>query len=72
MGEKLLPCKCGAGARIRYKIPVTWVECRRKCGVHTSYYVDNKEQFDPEARQLAIDEWNRINSQTRFEFGECV
>ena len=58
--SKLLPCKCGAGARIRYSVPATWVECRRKCGIRTAYYVDDKEQFDPEARRLAIEEWNRV------------
>ena len=40
MEKKLLPCKCGADARIRYRMPFTWVECKKKCGMRTGYYVD--------------------------------
>ena len=60
METKLLPCKCGSGARIRYNLPMTWVECRKKCGFKTHYYYDVKEQCDRESRELAIDEWNRM------------
>lgn len=55
-----LRCPCGAIARIRYKIPVTWVECKRKCGRHTCYYPDIEEQHDPVAVQKAVAEWNRM------------
>jgi len=53
-------CKCGASARIRYKIPVVWVECRRKCGMHTAYYPDEKMVHDPESEEKAIMEWNKM------------
>lgn len=56
-------CKCGASARVRYKIPVTWVECRKKCGMQTGYYSDFYEQNDPEAREKAIRCWNSMMSQ---------
>ena len=62
MGEKeLKPCKCGGKARYRYRLPLHWIECRNKrCGVRTRYYPDQDEQFDPKARQLAINEWNSM------------
>ena len=59
-GEKLLPCKCGKSARIRYNTPTVWVECSKKCGMMTHYYFDYTEQCDRESRKLAIDEWNRM------------
>ena len=55
-------CVCGAMARVRYRMPVTWVECKRKCGMHTGYFVDGYEQCDPEAREAAVKEWNRMVS----------
>ena len=55
-------CKCGADARIRYRIPVTWVECRKKCGMRTGYFADNTEQFDPEAVVKAVEAWDRMVS----------
>lgn len=60
--EKLYiaPCKCGATARVRYRIPVTWVECKRKCGMKTGFFTDVNEQNDPEAEKRAILEWNRM------------
>lgn len=58
--SKPLPCKCGAIARIRYRMPVTWVECKRKCGMRTGYFCDGYEQFDPEAREEAVKAWNRM------------
>ena len=58
--SKPLPCKCGACARIRYRIPVTWVECKRKCGMKTGYFADGQEQFDPAARNEAVRAWNRM------------
>lgn len=64
--EQLMPlplaCKCGASARIRYKIPVVWVECRKGCGMKTGYHVDKKIPHDPESEAEAIVEWNRIVS----------
>lgn len=57
---KPVNCKCGSPARVRYKIPVTWVECKKKCGMKTGFYVDGYEQRDPEAENKAIMEWNRM------------
>lgn len=55
-------CRCGAESRVRYRIPVTWVECRKKCGMRTGFYPDINEQHDPEAVDKAINEWNRMVS----------
>ena len=60
MESKLLPCKCGKAAKVRYKIPYTWVECKRKCGMHTGVYCDGYEQCDPESRKQAIADWNKL------------
>ena len=60
MESKPLPCKCGSAARIRYRMPVTWVECKRKCGMQTGYFSDGYEQFDPEAREEAVKAWNAM------------
>lgn len=56
-------CTCGSPARVRYRIPVTWVECKRKCGMQTGYYCDGYEQCDPEAREEAVKAWNRMVNQ---------
>ena len=63
MQTKLNPCaECGGAARIRYRMPWTWVECKKKCGNHTSFYPDmGYDQRDKDSRQLAIDEWNKDN-----------
>ena len=55
-------CVCGYPARVRYRIPVTWVECKNKCGMKTGYFPDINEQADPESREKAIAEWNRMVS----------
>ena len=55
-----LNCNCGAKARVRYNMPYTWVECKKKCGMHTGVYCDGYEQNDPEARRKAIADWNRM------------
>ena len=60
MDKKLLPCKCGADARIRYRMPFTWVECKKKCGIRTGVFCDGYEQNDPESRRKAVDTWNKI------------
>lgn len=60
MEEMLKKCPiCGRDAKVRYKLPYTWVECKRKC-TKTGYFVDWDEQCDPEARRKAIAEWNAI------------
>lgn len=53
-------CVCGSYARIRYKIPVVWVECRKKCGMKTGYYVDKTVPHDPDSEEEAIQAWNRM------------
>lgn len=56
-------CRCGDTARIRYKIPVHWLECgNKKCPFHmrTGYFRDREGVYDPVARDKAIEEWNRI------------
>lgn len=53
-------CSCGAEARIRYRMPFTWVECKKKCGLRTGVYSDWYEQRDPESEREAIQEWNRM------------
>lgn len=60
MKNKLLPCKCGADARVRYRMPFTWVECKKKCGIRTGVFCDGYEQCDPESRRKAIETWNKI------------
>lgn len=66
MDEKVVPtpmnCVCGASARIRYRIPVVWIECRKKCGMRTRYYPDVNSVRDPESEDKAILEWNRMVS----------
>ena len=66
MTDNVMPlpmnCKCGAAARVRYKIPVTWVECKKKCGMQTGFFTDKFEQRDSESEKNAILEWNRMVS----------
>ena len=59
MEEKILPCKCGKQAKVRYRMPYTWVECKKKCGMRTGVYCDCYEQHDPDSRREAIAEWNK-------------
>ena len=56
----LSKCTCGAEARIRYRMPFTWVECKKKCGVRTGVFCDYYEQHDPDAREEAIKSWNAL------------
>ena len=53
-------CICGAEARVRYRMPFFWVECKKKCGMSTGCYCDGYEQYDPEAREQAVKAWNRM------------
>lgn len=56
--EELRHCPyCGAAAKVKYSAPYTWVECK-KCGAATRQYPDYGEERDPEARQLAVEDWN--------------
>lgn len=60
MEEKILPCKCGSDARVRYRLPYYWVECKKKCGMKTGFHLDVFNQCNPKAKQEAIEEWNRL------------
>lgn len=58
--EEIKACPiCGKQAKVRYRMPYTWVECKKKC-TKTGYYINGYEQNDPEARARAIAEWNSI------------
>lgn len=58
--EELRHCpRCGGKAKVRYKQPYTWVECK-KCGLASSPFPDWEEQCDPEARATAIEDWNTM------------
>ena len=64
-----LNCVCGGAARVRYKIPVVWVECRKKCGRKTGYFVDKAIPHDPDSEEEAIQAWNRMvqeNGRTKY------
>lgn len=57
--KELKPCpNCGAPGRVRYRIPVFWVECKKKCGAQTGYFPDWEEQCDPASKEKAINAWN--------------
>jgi len=55
-----LPCVCGGQPRVMYRQPYHWVECKRKCGMHTGYYPDGFEQNDRLSRLDAIKKWNQL------------
>ena len=57
---QVMDCKCGSEARVRYKIPYYWVECKRKCGMKTGFYPDKKEVRDPQSEDEAVKAWNRM------------
>jgi hypothetical protein len=47
--------RCKGKASYRYKMPFSWVECR-KCKCHTEIFEDSYEQQD--GKQDSIDAWN--------------
>ena len=54
-------CVCGAEARVRYRMPFFWVECKKKCGMKTGCVRDSLEElYDPNAREEAVRIWNRM------------
>jgi len=57
---KLNKCKCGSDARVRYKKPYTWVECKNKCGVRTGVYCDIIGEEDAFSRKRAEQAWNEM------------
>ena len=50
-------CKCGADGRLRKSGAYVWVECKKKCGVHTGSY---KETDIETAKAMAVAYWNRL------------
>lgn len=58
--NKTEPCKCGAEARIRYKDPFVWVECKKKCGMKTGVYHCFLSKQDILTTEAAIEAWNRL------------
>lgn len=52
--------KCGGLPRLRYKIPLVWIECSKKCGMKTGYYADKRVPHDPASEAEAAEEWNRM------------
>lgn len=60
METKPLHCKCGAEARIRFREPYLWVECKKKCGMHSGYhFIMTPEEKEP-CEEHAIKQWNRM------------
>lgn len=61
--EELRHCpRCGAAAKVKYKMPYTWVECK-KCKLHSELIPDySYEQRDPDSRRLAIEDWNTMET----------
>ena len=54
-------CKCGAVARIRYKDPYVWVECKNKCGNKSGYHFVFLSTEIEKAEEQAIASWNKEN-----------
>lgn len=62
MTDELYCCRnCGAPAKIRYRRPTWFVECKKKCGNRTRYYSDWDQEQDPFSKKLAITEWQKKN-----------
>ena len=52
-------CSCGADARIRHRDPYVWVECKKKCGMYSGYFVKCLSD-DVKAERDAIKAWNMV------------
>lgn len=50
-------CKCGANARIRQTDSYVWVECKKKCGMDSGFFVKYLTD-DVKAERDAITAWN--------------
>ena len=57
--QKILPCKCGASARIRHRYPYTWVECKRKCGMSSGFVSDIADNNREDCETFAVELWNK-------------
>lgn len=55
---KPVKCKCGADARIRHRDPYVWVECKKKCGMASGFFVMYLTD-DIKAENEAITSWNK-------------
>ena len=51
-------CTCGADARIRHRDPYVWVECKKKCGMASGYFLEILND-DTESVRDAIRSWNK-------------
>ena len=58
---KPVKCKCGASARVRYKEPYVWIECKDKCGNKSGYYFVFLSTEIEKAEKQAIEAWNKEN-----------
>lgn len=64
--DKILPCKCGADARIRFRDPYVWVECKKKCGMKSGYIFEFVPAERWKSEQKAVDDWNRLVGENRY------
>ena len=53
-------CVCGGAARVRFKDPYVWVECKKKCGMKTGSFMVFVKEI---AEQDAIKQWNKVVQQ---------
>lgn len=54
---ELKPCKCGAVPRLRYKMPLNWVECP-KCHRKSKKVSDWYEVRDADSITEVVNDWN--------------
>ena len=52
-------CACGADARIRHRDPYVWVECKKKCGMTSGYFLEFLND-DTESERDAVKSWNAL------------
>lgn len=50
-------CTCGADARIRHRDPYVWVECKKKCGMTSGFFIKYLAD-DVKAERDAVESWN--------------
>ena len=56
---ELVRCVCGAAARIRQRDPYIWVECKKKCGMESGFFIKCMS-YDIKAEREAIASWNKL------------
>ena len=52
-------CTCGADARIRHRDPYVWVECKKKCGMTSGFFLEFQND-DTESERDAVKSWNAL------------